>query len=1087
MKQVLGIVLSLFIALGGVVAEAAGDPQLEKLVAAMTLEEKIGQLNLRGRGSRSSYNEIPDALTEAVRAGRVGALINIMTVADVDRLQRIAVEESPHGIPLLFGRDVIHGLHAVAPIPLGQAATWNLDSVREGARVAARDATAYGIRWTFAPMLDLTRDPRWGRIAESPGEDPYLASRLAVAMVEGLQGDNLSDPTRVAACLKHFAAYGAGEGGRDYATATVAESELRNIYLPPFKAAIEAGAASVMSGFNELNGIPASAHPLLLTQILRREWAFDGFVVSDWNSVVEMIPHGYAEDPRAAARLAVNAGLDLEMMSTAFEDHLADLVATGEVTEATIDTAVHNLLRIKHRLGLFDQPYRRASGDPTVFDEPALQVAERLARDSVVLLRNEGRVLPLSNELERIAVIGPLADAPHEQLGTWAFDGRREDTRTPLHTLRARLGEDRVLFSAGLSHSRSRSREGFTAALTAAKAADVVLFFGGEEAILSGEAHSRADLRLPGAQEDLLRELAATGKPLVLILMAGRPLVLHDVLEDLDGLLMAWHPGTMGGPALADLLLGVASPSGRLPTTWPKGVGQVPIYYNHKNTGRPADPSRWIPIEDIPVGAWQSSLSNTSHYLDLGLLPEFPFGFGLTYSSLAYSDQQVAPRAIHLTETLEISATVTNTGPRAVTEVAQLYVRDLVGSRTRPVRELKGFERISLEPGEARRVRFQLAAEDLAFFDGEEWKSEPGRFEVGIVPDASASLPLGFEVLAVGGPSGPHTASRQADVGSVERLDAALDTVVAPGAEMEVLAEGFKWSEGPLWIAEGGYLLFSDVPRNSIFRWSDAKGLDRWLRGSGYTGTIPRGGEPGSNGLLLDSQGRLVLCQHGDRRIARLEGGLEEPRARIGTVPRFETLAGDHDGQRFNSPNDAVMSRGGDIFFTDPPYGLEKGPQDPAREIAVNGVYRVSPEGAVTLLTDELTRPNGIALSPDESTLYVANSDPQRAIWMAYELEPGGSLGQGRIFFDATQWVDTRPGLPDGLKVDREGNLFATGPGGVLVLAPDGRHLGTLRTPGPTANCAFGDDGSSLYLTSGDRLLRVRLNTTGFGFDSADE
>jgi beta-glucosidase len=736
---------------------------LVDLIAKMSLEEKVGQLNLRGSGSTGSQRETPAEVERAVRAGEVGAFLNVMRVEAVDRLQRIAVEESPHGIPLLFGRDVVHGLHAVAPIPLGQAATWNLPLVEAGARAAATDATAYGIRWTYSPMVDVARDPRWGRIAEGFGEDPFLASEMAAAMVRGYQGPALDDPTAVAACVKHFAAYGAAEGGRDYGTVSISESDLRNVYLPPFHAAVRAGAASLMTAFNELDGIPATANRRLLTEILKDEWGFDGFVVSDWTSVAEMIAHGSAADLRDAARQAALAGLDMEMTSDGFARHLAELVRSGEVPEAVVDAAVLRVLRVKQRLGLFARPYRRAVEEPGRLDPASVELARRLALQSVVLLRNERRegppaagspaaagpprpVLPLAADVGKVAVVGPLADAPHEQLGTWAFDGRKEDAVTPLAALRAALGPERVAFAAGLTHSRASSREGFAAALAAAEAADVVLFFGGEEAILSGEAHSRAEIDLPGAQPELIRALAATGKPLVLVILAGRPVTLEGVLDQVDAVLMAWHPGIQGGPALADLLLGRESPAGRLPVTWPKAVGQVPIYYNHKSTGRPPQRERMIPFEEIPVGAWQSSLGNTSHYLDLGMDPEFPFGFGLTYSTFRYSDLVVSPEVAVAGEPIRVAATLTNTGPRAATEVVQLYVRDVVGSRTRPVRELAGFRRVELPPGGSLRVELELGPEDLAFFDGETWRTEPGDFEVWIAPDAASGLRGTFRV-----------------------------------------------------------------------------------------------------------------------------------------------------------------------------------------------------------------------------------------------------------------------------------------------------------------------------------------------------
>lgn len=724
---------------------AAGvEARIEALVARMTLEEKIGQMSLRGVSSRSTAD--PAILEEAVRRGRVGALLNVMDKEVVDRLQEVAVEESRLAVPLLFGRDVIHGFRTIFPIPLGQAAAWDPGLAERAARIAAEEASTYGIRWTFAPMLDIARDPRWGRIAESPGEDPYLASLMAAAMVRGFQGASLAEPTSLAACAKHYAAYGAAEGGRDYNTAYVPETLLRDVYLRPFEAAARAGAASFMTAFNEVNGVPASAHELLLRTILRDEWAFDGFVVSDWNSITEMIAHGYSADARDAARQAAVAGVDMEMVSRSYEDHLAGLVGAGAVPRDVVDDAVRNVLRIKLRLGLFERPERDASRDGVVLSEPFLAAARQAARESMVLLKNEGGLLPLAGDVGKVAVVGPLADAPHEQLGTWTFDGRSEDARTPLAALEEALGE-RVVFAPGLEVSRTRTREGFAAARAAAEAADVVLFFGGEEAILSGEAHSRADIRLPGAQEALIAELAAAGKPIVLVILAGRPIALAGVLDRVDAVLMAWHPGTMGGPAVVDLVFGAASPSGRLPVTWPKAAGQIPIYYNHKNTGRPASEEDVVLIDDIPVGAWQSSLANTSHYLDLGVRPQFPFGFGLTYSTFSYRDLTVEPETVALGSTVEVSATVANVGERTATEVAQLYVRDLVGSLTRPVRELKGFERLTLEPGEERRVRFRLSTDDLAFVNGGlERVAEPGAFRVWIGPHAEEGLEGSFEV-----------------------------------------------------------------------------------------------------------------------------------------------------------------------------------------------------------------------------------------------------------------------------------------------------------------------------------------------------
>lgn len=725
-------------------AAAAQDDEIEAriagLIAEMSLEEKIGQTALRGVSSRQS-GQLSGELIDAVKAGRVGAMLNVMDKDQVETLQKIAVHQSPRGIPLLFGRDVIHGFRTIFPIPLGIAATWDPAVAEQSSRIAAAEATTYGIRWTFAPMVDIARDPRWGRIAESPGEDPYLAAQLARAYVRGFQGDNLADPRRMAACAKHFAAYGAAEGGRDYNTASVPEGLLRDVYLPPFKAAADAGVASFMSAFNELNGVPCTGNRFLLRTILRDEWHFDGFVVSDWNSISEMIAHGYVSDERDAARRAALAGLDMEMTSATYEQHLAELVQSGIVSDRQLDDFVKNILRVKFRLGLFERAEFDRDRNDVLLSPPHLALARQAAIQSLVLLKNDKERLPLDTSLPRIAVIGPLADAPHEQLGTWTFDGRKEDTQTPLAALRALLGPERVDYAPGLAFSRDRSRDGFAAAVAAAGAADVVLLFVGEEAILSGEAHSRADIRLPGAQEALVHAVAATGKPVVLLILAGRPITLADVLDKVDAVLMAWHPGTMGGPALADVLFGKSEPGGRLPVTWPKSVGQIPIYYNATNTGRPPLAETFVPMDEIPIGAWQSSLGNTSHYLDLGYRPQFPFGYGLGYTTFAYGELRVAPETMPVDGALEVSAEVTNTGRRAGTAVVQLYVRDRVGDVTRPVRELKGFERVTLSPGETRRVTFPLAAQDLAFTNQEmQHVTEPGEFDVWVGGHSQAEL-----------------------------------------------------------------------------------------------------------------------------------------------------------------------------------------------------------------------------------------------------------------------------------------------------------------------------------------------------------
>lgn len=718
------------------------ETRVEKIMSGMSLQEKIGQT---AQIDISVYSGDLSRAKQDIRKGLIGSYLNITDAEVANVLQKVAVEESPSGIPLVFARDVIHGYKTIFPIPIGQAASWNPDIVENAARIAAEEATTAGIRWTFAPMMDIVRDPRWGRIAESFGEDPHLASVMSQAMIHGFQGDDLSDATSIAACAKHFAAYGAAEGGRDYNTVSMGEALLRNVYLKPFHASVDAGVATFMSSFNELNGVPITGNRFLLTDVLRGEWGFDGMVVSDYNAVREMIPHGYAENSRDAAKKAIDAGLDMEMASNLYREELENLIKQGDVSIEQLDNAVRRILRIKLRLGLFDNPYTSADRSHVVRQPAFLKAAQRAAASSIVLLKNKSNILPLP-ETARIAVIGPLADAPHDQMGTWVFDGEKQDSRTPRVALRDFLkNEQQLLYARGLETSRSKTREGFAAALSAAKQADVILFFGGEESILSGEAHSRADIRLPGAQEALINELKLIGKPIVLVVMAGRPIALSGVLDNVDALLMAWHPGTMGGPALVDILYGKTSPSARLPVTWPKTVGQIPIYYNHKNTGRPPVEDQFIYMDDIPVEAVQYSTGNTSHYLDIGFKPEFPFGYGLTYSRFEYKNIRINRNRIKPGETVVISAVVHNIGNRTATETVQLYVQDVAAQITRPVRELKAFEQVTLGTNESREVKFTLHSDELSYFDNEgKQHLQPGLFNVWVAPNAEEGLQTSF-------------------------------------------------------------------------------------------------------------------------------------------------------------------------------------------------------------------------------------------------------------------------------------------------------------------------------------------------------
>jgi beta-glucosidase len=720
---------------------SAGPPDIElrvnALLARMTLDEKIGQMSQ----STSMQPPLSDQIKDQIRKGRWGSFLNAGAPRDREEAQRIARKESRLGIPLLFGRDVIHGYRTIFPIPLGQSASWDPDLIREAARIAAREATSEGIRWTFAPMLDITRDPRWGRVAETLGEDPYLTGVLGAAMIRGFQGESLDQPDSLAACAKHYVGYGAAEAGRDYNSTWIPEILLRDVYLRPFHAARDAGVASVMTAFNSLNGVPASGNRFTVHQILRDEWKFDGMVVSDYQSITEMIQHGYAADPRDAALKAVQAGVNMEMVSTSYFDNLKSLVQTGRIGIRNIDESVRNILRLKFRLGLFDdQPAQVADTAPSAATRDA---AKRLASESVVLLKNDGNILPLSKAVQKIAVIGPLADSPVDQMGSWAMDGRPEDVETPLAALRRTLGSERIVYARGLQNSRDMSHDGFRVAVDAARAANVVLLFLGEEQILSGEARSRAFLNLPGAQEALVDEIAQVGKPMVAVILAGRPLTFHDVASKVNSILYAWHPGTMGGPAIAGLLTGDSAPSGKLTITFPRTVGQVPIYYAHLNTGRPPEPEQ----RGIPMGDPGNPVGYTSKYLDVDSTPEYPFGFGLSYTTFEYSNLRLSAPQVRLGNRLTISADVTNSGSYEADEVAQLYTRELVASVSQPVRELKGFRRVHLKPGEKAAVTFTLSTNDLAFYnERQQLVTEPGRFHVWIAPDSARGVEGEFAV-----------------------------------------------------------------------------------------------------------------------------------------------------------------------------------------------------------------------------------------------------------------------------------------------------------------------------------------------------
>jgi beta-glucosidase len=711
-------------------AQTASPPdyRIEDLIAKMSLDEKLGQLQQLPGGADGDY--LPEQ-AELARKGLLGSVLNVRGAERVNSLQRLAVEQSRLKIPILFAFDVIHGYRTVFPIPLGETASWDPAAAERSAAIAAREAAAVGVKWTFAPMVDIARDPRWGRISEGAGEDTFLGIAFARARVRGFQGDDVSRPERVAACMKHFVGYGAAEGGRDYNTTDISEQALREVYLPPFKAGLDAGAATVMSAFNDLNGVPTSANPFTLTTILRNEWKFDGVVVSDYESVSQLVNHRIAADDTDAARQALTAGVDMEMVSRTYVTHGAELLKRGAWTMAQVDEAVRRILRLKTRLGLFERPYADPALEKTTLLTPEhVRAAREIAARSMVLLKNEGGVLPFSKNTRSIAVIGPLGDDPVNMMGNWIGDGRKEDVVTLVAGLKAAASAAQVTYAKGCDIT-GISREGFDEAVRVARAADVVVLAIGEGEIMSGEAASRATLDLPGVQLDLAKAVVGTGKPVAAILFNGRPLAVGELVDAVPAVLEAWFPGTQGGAALSDVLFGDVNPGGKLPATFPRAVGQVPIYYNHKSTGRPADPTNRY----------------TSKYVDMPVTPLFPFGFGLSYTSFTVSDLQLSASSIRRDGQLGAAATVRNTGTRAGDEVVQLYIQDVASSVTRPVRELRGFKRVSLAPGASRRVEFLLTPAELGFHDRQmRFVVEPGAFKVWVGTSSVNRLEGNFTV-----------------------------------------------------------------------------------------------------------------------------------------------------------------------------------------------------------------------------------------------------------------------------------------------------------------------------------------------------
>ncbi|UCE07702.1 MAG: beta-glucosidase BglX, partial [bacterium] len=647
------------------------EDQIEALLLQMTLEEKIGQLT-QVSGVNENYLTL-------LREGKIGSFLNIRGAKKSNELQKIAIDQSRLGIPLILGNDVIHGYRTIFPIPLGEASTWDPALVQQAAAVAAEEASAAGTHWTFAPMVDIARDPRWGRIAEGTGEDPYLGSVMARAKVKGFQGNNLADPATIVACPKHYVAYGAAEAGKDYNTVDISLRTLREVYLPPFKTAIEAGAGTLMSAFNELNGIPTSANHYTLTQILREEWDFKGFVVSDWNAITELLNHGIAGTPAEAGRKALMAGVDMDMMGFVYINNLANLVKEGQLAEELIDDAVRRILHIKFRLGLFDRPYVDPKyEDSIMLSKENLETALEVARKSIVLLKNDNQLLPLSKEINSVAVIGPLANNRKAPLGCWSCEGRTEDVVTVLEGIKKKIPHERIHYAKGCE-IEGNSLNAISEAVKIAKDAAVALVVIGESADMIGEASSRSSIDLPGLQKDLVKAIYETGTPTIVVLMNGRPLTIPWIAEHVPAILETWFLGVQSGNAIADVIFGDFNPGGKLPVTFPRTVGQVPIYYNHKNTGRPPSNERY-----------------TSKYLDLPVTPLFPFGYGLSYTKFKYDDLRISIKENDNPVIVTVSVEVQNVGDRTGDEVVQLYIRDLVGSITRPVKELKGFRRITL-------------------------------------------------------------------------------------------------------------------------------------------------------------------------------------------------------------------------------------------------------------------------------------------------------------------------------------------------------------------------------------------------------
>lgn len=706
------------------------DQKVDALLKQMTLEEKIGQLNqYTGNNQATGPITINPNKESEIKAGLIGSMLNVIGTKYIRQYQELAMQ-SRLKIPLLFGQDVIHGFKTTFPIPLAEAASWDLEAIGLSARIAATEASASGIHWTFAPMVDIGRDPRWGRVMEGAGEDTYLGSKIAYARVKGFQA-KLGDVNSVMACVKHFAAYGAAVGGRDYNSVDMSERMLWETYLPPFKSALDAGAATFMNSFNDLNGVPATGNKYLQRDILKGKWNFQGFVVSDWGSIGEMVNHGNVKDKKEAALLAITAGSDMDMESNAYRYNLAHLVQEGKVDVALIDDAVKRILRKKFELGLFDDPYKYSNSkrEEKELNDPAhRKTAREVAAKCVVLLKNENNLLPLSKDIKKIAFIGPLVKEHKQNMGFWAVELPELDYDKQVVSqwegLQNKVGKNTQLLYAKGCEIDGINKDGFAEAVAVANQADVVILSIGESWDMSGEAKSKSNIHMPGVQEELVKVIQATGKPVVVLINAGRPLVFNDTADSVPAILYTWWLGTEAGNAIADVLFGDYNPSGKLPMTFPREEGQIPIYYNHFNTGRPASD--------------ESETNYVSAYIDLKNSPKFPFGYGLSYTTFNYSDLKLSKNKISNSDTIEVFVNITNTGKYAGEEVVQLYLRDKVGTVVRPIKELKDFQKIHLNVGETKVVKFVIDNQKLSFYNEKlEFKSEPGDFDLMIGSSSS--------------------------------------------------------------------------------------------------------------------------------------------------------------------------------------------------------------------------------------------------------------------------------------------------------------------------------------------------------------